>query len=97
MGRREGPTNNVIQSGVSEVPALTPPTAETVPAKRINLSIAVATGMGLQRGVPRQRPTAIQSVSSSSRRPADEIGRAFSQAPDSLQDAANRRALSLSS
>ena len=52
---------------------------------------------GLQMGVPIRRPTAIRSVSSSIRRPADEIGRAFSQAPDSLQEAANKRALSSSS
>ena len=39
---------------------------------------------GEQRGVPRRRPTAILTESSSSRRPRFEIGKACNQAPDSL-------------
>ena len=49
---------------------------------------------GLQSGVPKRSPTAILIESSSSRRPTEESGRAFNQAPDSLREAANSRALS---
>ena len=46
---------------------------------------------GLQIGMARRRPTAIRTVSSSKWRPKDDIGRAFNQAPDSLQETASRR------
>ena len=39
------------------------------------------------------RPTATLMVLLSSLRPREEIGRAFSQAPDSLVEAAKRRAI----
>ena len=47
---------------------------------------------GLQIGMARRRPTAIRTVSSSKWRPKDDVGRAFNQAPDSLQETASRRA-----
>ena len=47
--------------------------------------------------VPSLRPTAIRMQSSSMRRPRDEIGRTFNQAPDPLQAAANKRGLDLES
>ena len=49
---------------------------------------------GIHRGVPRRSPTAILTESSSRRKPKEESGSAFNQAPDSLRDAAKSLALS---
>ena len=48
---------------------------------------------GRHRGAPTLRPTAILMVSSLMRRPRDEMGGAWSQAPDSLVLTANNLAL----
>ena len=47
--------------------------------------------------VPRRRPTVTLKVLSSILRPREVIGRAFNQAPDSLDEAAKRWALDCAS
>ena len=47
--------------------------------------------------VPRRRPTATLIVLSSILRPREVMGKAFTQAPDSLIEAAKRRALDVAS
>ena len=73
--------------------ALTPSAAKAMGGEMIHCSTTVVAGVRSTEGDPSLRPTATLMVLLSILRSRDEIGRAFSQAPDSLVEAAKRQAI----
>ena len=84
---------NVIDGSMAMMTALTPSAAKAMGGEMIHCSTTVVACVRSTEGDPSLRPTATLMVLLSILRPREEIGRAFSQAPDSLVEAAKRRAI----
>ena len=74
------------------VTPLTPDTAEAMRAQVIHLSPTVEISMRMTEGGAKAEDNTTLIVLSSILKPREEMGRAFNQAPDSLVEAAMRRA-----
>ena len=84
---------NVIDGSMLMMAALTPSAAKAMGGEMIHCSTTVVAGVRSTEGDPSLRPTATLMVLLSILRPSEEIGRALSQAPDSLVEAGKRRAI----
>ena len=83
---------NVIEYSMPMVTPLTPDTAEAMRAQVIHLSPTVEISMRMTEGGAKAEDNTTLIVLSSILKPREEMGRAFNQAPDSLVEAAMRRA-----
>ena len=62
FGQGECSVDYIIQSGMAVVVTFTPPTAEPMCGETVHITSTMVAGMGLHKGAPRRRPTAVLKV-----------------------------------
>ena len=80
--------DNVVNGSMAVMVAHTPTAAKAMSGEMVHFRAIMLASVGLQRKTPNLMPTATRIVLSSILRPREDVGRAFSQAPDSLVVAA---------
>ena len=90
IGSGQGSIDNVVNGSMAVMAAHTPTAAKSMSGEMVHFRATMLASVGLQRGTPSLRPTATRIVLLSILRPREEMGRTFSQAPDSVVEAARR-------